>query len=96
MNIDVAIEQISRLKHLLSLPNVDVCWSKYTYADEVIRDLEFLEKGIINKDENAIDQLLFLLLPTADLQEISISSGWGKEFLVIANTLEVALGKQTV
>ena len=93
MNIDVIIEQISYLIYLLSLPSVDVCLSSYACADDVIKDLELLEKGIIAQDKDAIDQLLYLLKPTADLQEISISSGWGEEFLVIANIIEDELGK---
>ena len=94
MDIDVAITQISRLKYLLSLPNVDVAWSRYDCADEVIKDLELLEKGVLNRDEDAISQLLYLLAPTGALQEISIGSGWGEEFLIIADILEVALSKR--
>ena len=91
MDNEVIKEQISRLKYLLSLPDTDVCWSNYNNAEEAIKELETLEKGILNQDKNAVNSLLFLLLPTACLQEISISSGWGDEFLGIAERLENAL-----
>jgi hypothetical protein len=93
MNITEAIKQISRLKILLSLPTTDVIWSNYNSADEVIKDLEDIEKGLKRSDKNAVDRLYFLLAPTGSLQEISISSGWGNEYLEIAATLEKSVGK---
>jgi len=91
MDTGIIIKQLSRLKYLLSLPDTDVCWSSYDNAKEAIDELEMLEKGILKQDKNAIDRLRFLLLPTASLQEISISSGWGYEFLSIAESLENVL-----
>jgi len=93
MNIKIAVEQISRLVHLLSLPSTDVCWSTYNNASEAIDELKLLKIGIEKQDKNAIDRMLLLLAPTASLQEISLSSGWGEEFLTIAEILETALGK---
>lgn len=34
----------------------------------------------------------FLLLPTANLQELSLENGWGKEFNFLASKLEKILG----
>ena len=93
MDITGAIEQISRLKNLLSLPTTDVIWSSYNSADETIKDLEDIEKGLRESGKNAVDRLCFLLAPTGDLQEISINSGWGNEFLDIAAALEKSVGK---
>ena len=93
MDLQTVQKQLQRLRELLSQPSTDVFWSTYRTSDEVIEDLVLIEKGIMNKDQNSIDKLLFLLLPTCDLQEISISSGWGYEFLDIAKALEIALDK---
>ena len=94
MDIEAVVKQISRLKYLLSLPSTDVCWSTYNSAFEVIDELESLRAQIEKQDENARQRILFLLAPTGDLQEISLSSGWGYEFLEIAEALENALGKR--
>jgi len=94
MDIEILTKQISRLKYLLSLPSTDVCWSTYNSAPEVIEELELLKAKIEKQDESARHKLLFLLLPTGDLQEISLSSGWGDEFLEIAEILENALEKR--
>ena len=93
MNITEAIEQISRLKNLLSLPTTDVIWSSYNSANEVIKDLEDIEKDLKGGGKNAVDRLCFLLAPTGDLQEIAVNSGWGNEFLDIAAALEKSVGK---
>ena len=91
MNIPEIQKQLFRLKDLLSLPSTDVIWSSYDSPTEVINELDMLENGILNNDRVSVEKLLFLLAPTGDLQEISISSGWGREFLVIAEALETAL-----
>ena len=36
----------------------------------------------------AVPDLEILLLPTGPAQEISLSSGWANEFLVLANRIE--------
>ena len=93
MDIIAVKKQLHKLKELLSLPSTDVCWSTYNSPDEVISDLALIENGISNNDPHSIEQLLHLLAPTGNLQEISISSGWGHEFLNIAEALDAALGK---
>jgi len=88
---DVILEQISRLKYLISLPDTDVLFSTYDSADEALKDLEEIEAGIVSRDINALNKLHYMVLPTGDLQDISISSGWGHEFLKIAETIDNAL-----
>jgi len=38
------------------------------------------------------DRVRFLLLPTANLQELAIENGWGSEFNELASQLECVLG----
>lgn len=92
MDIDMIKSQINRLIELLECPDVDVIWSSYDNPEQVISDIKTIENSILNGDIKAIDKMKFLLAPTGDLQEISISSGWGDEFLEIADTIEIALG----
>jgi len=93
MDTPAVQEQLHRLKELLSVPTTDLVWqSRYSTSEEAISDLELLEKGVLNNDQASVDELLFLLAPTGSLQEISISSGWGQEFLDIAAALELELG----
>ena len=69
-------------------------WSSYNNSHEVISDLDLLEKEILNNEQKSVERLLSLLIPTGDLQEIAISSGWECEFLKIADTLETEFSEE--
>lgn len=58
-------------------------------VEEVIRELEeHLDKW---KKSQLVDieRLRFLFGPTGSIQEISIDNGWGKEFLEIAEAVDL-------
>lgn len=88
VNFLVVNSQFDKLKELLLDENTDVSWSNYENVNAVFKDLDFLQKGITRKDIDSCKEMLLLLAPTSSLQEISISSGWGNEFLEIATSLE--------
>ncbi len=95
MNIEMLKYQINRLTELLACPDVDVLWSSYDNPKQVINEIKSIENNILNGDIMSIVKMKFLLSPAGELQEISISSGWGDEFLEIAYAIETALGIQT-
>lgn len=86
--IDKITSQLNRLEKLLLRPETDVSWSNFNCVDEVLNKISALENDINNRKTDSFNELLFLLAPTADLQEISISSGWAEEFLDIAEKIE--------
>ena len=86
--MDKIVFQLNRLKKYLLHPDTDISWSYIDDVNEIIERIDLLEKGIRNGNDTAFKELLYLLAPTNDLQEISISSGWGDEFLDIAESLE--------
>jgi len=83
--------QLAKLKDLISRPTTDVSWSSYNSSSDAIKDLNLIEEGILNDDRTSVDKLLYLLSPTSDLQEISLSSDWENEFIEIAESLESAI-----
>ena len=91
MDVDTVNKQLLLLRHLLLMPNTDVSWSSYNGADEVISDLDNIQEGLLINDKASKDRLRLMLAPTGALQEISLSSGWGNEFLEIAESIEKAL-----
>ena len=80
--------QLNKLRKLLSSSTTDISWSNYDSVGAILEELSFLENGMRNMKEDAFKEMLFLLAPTNNLQEISISSGWADEFLDIADNLE--------
>jgi hypothetical protein len=81
---------LERCRELVSA-SVDSDWSNMDVAeifetlDTAIRRLETHQS--INKNN-----LLFLFLPTGPLQETSMCSGWGEEYLVLAAQFDALIG----
>ncbi|QQO07619.1 hypothetical protein [Breznakiella homolactica] len=62
------------------------------YAHQTVSEVkDFITESIkaINRNKEIDkEKLLYLLLPTGSLQEISIENGWGEEFLKLASKVE--------
>jgi hypothetical protein len=82
---------LRRIAELLSRDDCDVGWSTYERPEEIRAEIEpLLEKAdagvALGDGERARLRLLFA--PTGPLQEASISSGWGTEFLSLATRFD--------
>ena len=86
---------IERLVHILasaielvSLPENDFLWSSWEDADEAIEEISALigiiEGGVIPP----MEKIAVLFAPTGPLQEVSLNSGWGDQFLMIASQFD--------
>ncbi|MZQ84915.1 hypothetical protein GQF01_22650 [Paenibacillus sp. 5J-6] len=69
-------------------PTTDISWSKYDSLEELLQFLDILIKKVKESEEDSINSIIedlkLLFAPTGSLQEISISSGWTKEFLELS------------
>ncbi len=90
-SIDEVIGILQGVKHVLALPGTDVVWSRYNNAEETIEDINRHMESLQRGDLSRIDDLVLLFAPTGSLQEISISSGWGEEFLDLAARFDRAI-----
>jgi len=84
---------LRRIAELLSRPDVDTAWSGYE-PDELRSEIDsFLEKAGagLPLDEAGRDRLRLLFAPTGALQETSLSSGWGQEFVALATRFDDAI-----
>lgn len=81
----IAIIQIVRDK---ITNDTDVTWAGYDSAAElqadIDKDLDELTKGNLEK----LDTFRYHFLPTATFQEISLSNGWGDEYITLANNYD--------
>ncbi|TAL59084.1 MAG: hypothetical protein EPN85_10025 [Bacteroidetes bacterium] len=68
--------------------DTDVVWAGCNSATdlqvEIDNDLDKLEKG----DLTILDKFKHRFLPTATFQEVSLSNGWGDEFIELANKFD--------
>lgn len=72
---------------LLSLPGNRFDWSSWQDADEALREIDavlaLLQSGALPKRRVAV-----LFAPTGPIQEVSLSSGWGDDFLRLADRFD--------
>jgi hypothetical protein len=84
---------LRRIAELLSRDDVDTSWSGYE-PDELRSEIRsFLEKAEtgLPLDETERRRLRVLFALTGALQETSLSSGWGNEFLALADRFDNAI-----
>ena len=80
-----------RTREVLARPESDFAWSGWENADEALHEIDkVLAKLRIGKMPNR-DHMTLLFLPTGPIQEVSLSSGWGHEFLKLASDFDAAL-----
>lgn len=74
----------------LALPGNEFSWSHWNSPDEASREIDELiasiEAGIMPERM----KLALLFAPTGSIQEVSESSGWGTEFLALAQRFDAA------
>lgn len=71
-------------RSLLARPGNDFAWSSWQDAGAALAELDLL---IVTLDAGRLPSRLavsVLFAPTGPIQEVSISSGWGREFLALA------------
>jgi hypothetical protein len=76
---------------LVRRPNNNYLWSAWNGPEDALRELDAIEKKIAG---GAVPTraLKLLFAATGSLQELSVSSGWGNEFLRLAARCDTILG----
>lgn len=77
---------LTRTRELIALPDNDFAWSRWDDADEALREFDALVAEVEAGGRPARLRLLFL--PTGSLQELALSSGWGKAYLELAERFD--------
>src|SRR5437016_2101576 len=84
------LEVLADAKTFLALPGNDFVYSHWKNANEALREInelmEWIESGVMPERM----KLTILFAPTGSIQEVSVSSGWGDEFLVLAQRFDAA------
>jgi hypothetical protein len=70
-------------QELLTRESNDFAWSHWRDAQEADAELEKYLRLIERRDYSQLFDLEVLFAPTGSIQEVSISSGWGQEFLSV-------------
>ncbi len=75
------ITVLKEARAFLALESNDFSWSSWRDQDHAIAEIDSIIAGLEN---GSIPEIGFLFAPTGPIQEVSLSSGWGNEFLELA------------
>jgi hypothetical protein len=78
-------------REFLRRPENDFAWSSWDEADLAISEIDSHIATIEQGDLTTLTKLEVLFAPTGPIQEVSVSSGWGREFLGLAARFDAAL-----
>lgn len=77
----------------LQRPDNDFAWSSWNDAEEAVSELS---AHVATLDAGKLPprlDLTVLFAPTGPIQEVSVSSGWGGEFLLLAQRFDRAVSR---
>jgi DNA polymerase/3'-5' exonuclease PolX len=76
---------LKETKTLLALDGNDFSWSAWLDQNQAVSEID----SIITALENgSVPEIGVLFAPTGPIQEVSLSSGWGNEFLELAERFD--------
>ncbi|HEX6873729.1 MAG TPA: hypothetical protein VF163_21730 [Micromonosporaceae bacterium] len=81
---------LAQVRALLARPDNDFTWSSFAGTDAALAELDAIADRI-RAGAPPPSTLNVLFAPTGPIQEVSLSSGWGDEFIVLADRLDAML-----
>ena len=77
-------------RDLLARPDNDFAWSSWEDREAALAEVD---EHIATLERGSVPDLSVLFLPTGPIQEVSLSSGWGSEFLSLAERFDREIAK---
>ncbi|WP_214108999.1 hypothetical protein [Acrocarpospora catenulata] len=81
---------LGEVRALLARPDNDFSWSSWQDADAALAEIDAAISRISVDGQIPID-LTVLFAPSGPIQEVSLSSGWGYEFVAVAKRFDATL-----
>jgi len=85
------VQVLGEARELLTRPDNGFAWSSWEGAADALREIDGLISRIASGDMPRRLALEVLFAPTGPIQEVSVSSGWGEEFLRLADRFDAAM-----
>jgi hypothetical protein len=85
--MDTLLDVMLEARRLIALPGNDFSWSSFLDQQAALAEIDATIERLREGDTSTG----VLFLPTGPLQEVSLSSGWGDEFVALANRHDYAL-----
>ena len=91
-DLSALIAVMRETRRFLALSENDFTWSSWNDQPAALAEID---EAISALQKGSIPNLSSLFLPTGPIQEVSLSSGWGEDFLRLAGRFDDELGKVT-
>jgi len=85
------IDVLREAREFLARPDNDFAWSSWESRDDALRQIDGFITRVQAGDIPERMDLTVLFAPTGDIQEVAESSGWGTEFLALAERFDAAI-----
>jgi len=72
----------------------DMGWTSYDSANKLRNELDTYVQELQTGDTICIEKLQMLFLPTATLQEHSISNGWSDDYMLLSESFNRLYAKE--
>lgn len=90
-DLTILITVLEEARALLMRPDNDFAWSSWEDRDDALAEVDALIARLRAGELPEARSLSVLFAPTGPLQEVSISSGWGDTFLLLARRFDDAI-----
>ena len=87
------ITVLLRTREALARPSNDFTWGGWPDAEEALREIDGIIASLRSGTIPDKLQMQVLFAPTGPIHEVSVSSGWGREFLRLAEDFDAALAR---
>ena len=81
------IDILNRIRTTIT-PETDVVWTHYKNIRELTDALDNYITRISEHDKTVFNAIALDFTPTGSFQELSISNGWGNQFIVMATKFD--------
>lgn len=85
------VEVLRETRELLARPDNNFIWSHWNATADALREFDALVAQIESGDTSRRSDLELLFAPTGSIQEVSVSSGWGDEFLAVSERFDAVI-----
>ncbi len=86
-NLSKLISVMQEVRDLFAHIDNDFVWSSWEDQTQALSEIDSI---IMKLKKGKIPDIGLLFAPTGPIQEVSLSSGWGKEFLELADRFDSA------
>ena len=90
--LSAVLAVMTEMRRLVALPANDFTWPAWSDQRAALADMDRYITALL---QGVVPPLSWVFAPTGPLQEVSLRSGWGAEFLALAARFDAAMAHLT-